>query len=104
MFSTLLIADRGEIVMRIARTCERLGVRTLVVHAEADASASYLAACDEALPVAMQDGQAIIDLAKQHGAEAIHPGTSSLSSDPAFAHAVREAGLVFVGAEPEILE
>src|SRR5262245_38662766 len=107
MFSTLMIADRGEVVMRIARTCERMGIQTWVAHTAADADAAYLSACDEAIAIAGADAVdvgALIAAAKERGAQAIHPGSGMLARDPSFARAVITAGMAFVGPAPEILE
>jgi acetyl-CoA carboxylase biotin carboxylase subunit/3-methylcrotonyl-CoA carboxylase alpha subunit len=109
MFAKVLIAARGEIALRIARTCERMGIATLAVHGEGEAAASHVAACDEAASIASAsphglDPAALIAAAKQHGAEAIHPGAGELCQDVGFARAAREAGLVLVGPPSETLE
>jgi acetyl-CoA carboxylase biotin carboxylase subunit/3-methylcrotonyl-CoA carboxylase alpha subunit len=110
MFQKLLIAARGEIVLRIARTCERLGIATVAIHGETEASAAHVAICDETVCVggpAARDSYlntaAIIAAAKQTGANAIHPGCGALSQSAAFARAVSDAGLALVGAPPEVL-
>jgi 3-methylcrotonyl-CoA carboxylase alpha subunit len=104
MFKKILIAARGEIVLRIARTSERLGIATVAIHSEPEAGAAHVTTCDEAVCVgaaAPRDSYlniaAIIAAAKQTGAEAIHPGCSTLSQSAAFARAVSEAGLVLIG-------
>jgi len=104
MFKKILIANRGEIACRVAATARRIGVKTVAVYSDADASAKHVQACDEAVHVggsAPKDSylqwQRIIDAAKATGAEAIHPGYGFLSENEAFANACTEAGLVFIG-------
>jgi acetyl-CoA carboxylase biotin carboxylase subunit len=104
MFDKLLIANRGEIALRIQRACRDLGIRTVAVYSEADAEAPYLQSADETLcigPAASRrsylNGQAIIMAALATGAGAIHPGYGFLSENAGFAEAVAAAGLVFVG-------
>jgi 3-methylcrotonyl-CoA carboxylase alpha subunit len=104
MFSKILIANRGEIACRVAATARRLGVRTVAVYSDADASAKHVAACDEAVHIggsAPKDSylqwQRILDAAEATGAQAIHPGYGFLSENEAFANACAEAGLVFIG-------
>jgi acetyl/propionyl-CoA carboxylase alpha subunit len=111
MFEKLLIADRGEIVLRIARTCERVGITSIAVHTGAEAGAPHVLACDEHVSLgeesardAYTDVGAIIAAARASGAQAIHPGCGPLCCDPRLAHAALEAGLVLVGAPAEILE
>jgi acetyl/propionyl-CoA carboxylase alpha subunit len=110
MFEKLLIADRGEVVLRIARSCERLGIATIAVHSEADTRAAHASSCDEAVCIdaapgasAYANAEAIIKAAKQHGAQAIHPGYGALSFSPDFARAVSDACLVFVGPSADAL-
>ncbi len=107
MFSKLLIANRGEIACRVARTARRLGVRTVGVYSDVDATAAHVQACDEAVHIggaAARDsylrGDAIIDAAKRTGAVAIHPGYGFLSENADFAEACVRAGLIFVGPSP----
>ena len=104
MFSTLLIANRGEIAVRVARTARRLGIRTVAVYSDADAGSAHVAACDVAVrigPPAPAESylriDRIMEAAAVTGAEAIHPGYGFLSENPAFVEAVEAAGLVFVG-------
>ena len=104
MFKKILIANRGEIACRVAATARRMGVKTVAVYSDADASAKHVQACDEAVHVggsAPKDSylqwQRILDAAKATGAEAVHPGYGFLSENEAFANACEEAGLVFIG-------
>ncbi len=104
MFSKILIANRGEIACRVAATARRLGIRTVAVYSDADAQARHVAACDEAWrlgPAAAREsylrGEAILDIAKRSGAQAIHPGYGFLSENEEFARSVEQAGLVFIG-------
>jgi acetyl-CoA carboxylase biotin carboxylase subunit len=104
MFGSVLIANRGEIALRIQRTCKRLGLRTIVVYSEADRDAPYVHHADKALcvgPAAAAQSylnqKAILFAAEVSGAEAIHPGYGFLSENPAFAERVEAAGLAFIG-------
>ncbi|TKA94166.1 3-methylcrotonyl-CoA carboxylase, partial [Cereibacter changlensis] len=104
MFRTLLIANRGEIACRIIATCRRLGVATVAVYSDADATARHVALADRAIRIggpAPADsylrGEAIIAAALEAGAEAIHPGYGFLSENPEFVDQVTAAGLTFVG-------
>jgi len=107
MFDKILVANRGEIACRIARTARRMGIRTVAVYSDADAGAMHVAACDEAQRLgppppreSYLNGAAIIAAAKATGAQAIHPGYGFLSENADFAEAVAAAGLVFVGPPP----
>jgi 3-methylcrotonyl-CoA carboxylase alpha subunit len=107
VFRKILIANRGEIAARVARTCRRLGVATVAVHSDADARAPHVAACDEAVrigpaPVAESylRADAILDAARATGAEAVHPGYGFLSENADFAAAVAAAGLTWIGPPP----
>src|SRR5215471_18309335 len=107
---TLLIANRGEIALRIVRSARILGLRTVTVYSDADSAAAHVTAADEALPIGPSEPAAsylntaaIIAAAKDSGADAIHPGYGFLSERPEFAHAIQQADLVFVGPPPEVL-
>ena len=107
MFTKILIANRGEIACRVAATARRMGIRTVAVHSDADASAKHVAACDEAVHIggsAPRDSylqwQRILQAAQATGAQAVHPGYGFLSENDAFAQACAGAGLVFIGPSP----
>ena len=106
----ILIANRGEIACRIARTCRRLGIAVAGVHSDADAGALHVRTIGKSFRLggpAPADSylniDAIVDAAKQAGADAVHPGYGFLSEDPALASAAEAAGLVFIGPTPETL-
>jgi len=103
-FASLLIANRGEIAVRVVRTAKRLGIRTIAVYSDADASAAHVAAADEAVPIGPPPAResylnidAIIEAAGKSAAEAVHPGYGFLSENARFAEACAAAGIVFVG-------
>ncbi|MEC9018167.1 MAG: biotin carboxylase N-terminal domain-containing protein, partial [Pseudomonadota bacterium] len=107
MIRSLLIANRGEIACRIIRTARRLGIRTIAVYSDADAQALHVAMADEAVrigPAPVREsyllGDRIIAAARDAGADAIHPGYGFLSENAAFAQAVMDAGLVWIGPDP----
>jgi 3-methylcrotonyl-CoA carboxylase alpha subunit len=104
MIGSLLIANRGEIALRIIRTCRRLGIRTIAVYSDADRDSPHVKAADTAVrlgPAAARESylrlDAIIEAAKRSGAQAIHPGYGFLSEKPVLAEACARAGIVFVG-------
>ena len=107
MFDKLLIANRGEIACRVARTARRMGIATVAVYSDADAHALHVAACDEAYRLGPPPpresylrGDRIVEIARRCGAQAIHPGYGFLSENESFAAACARAGLVFVGPPP----
>ncbi|WP_435950229.1 acetyl/propionyl/methylcrotonyl-CoA carboxylase subunit alpha [Psychrobacter sp. DM8] len=110
MFSKILIANRGEIACRVAATAKRLGVRTVAVYSDADRHAKHVSVCDEAIYLggsAPKDsylkGDAIIAIAKERGAEAIHPGYGFLSENADFAQACQDAGIAFIGPSADAI-
>ena len=107
-FSTVLIANRGEIALRLVRACHSLGLRAVAVYSDVDRDAPHVIAADKAVhigpPEAAQsylDGDRIIAAAKQAGAQAIHPGYGFLAENADFAQACADAGLIFVGPSPD---
>jgi 3-methylcrotonyl-CoA carboxylase alpha subunit len=107
MFASVLIANRGEIACRIARTAARLGLRTVAIYSQADADAMHVRQCDEAHPIGPPPAaesylviERIIEVARKSGAQCIHPGYGFLSENAEFAEACARAGLVFVGPPP----
>ena len=110
MFSKILIANRGEIACRVAATAKRMGVRTVAVYSDADRGAKHVAVCDEAVYLggsAPKDsylkGDAIIAIALDVGAQAIHPGYGFLSENADFAQACQDAGLMFIGPSADAI-
>ncbi len=104
MFNKILIANRGEIACRVAKTCRRLGIKTVAIYSDADKNALHVQSCDEAFHVggsAPKDsyllGNKIIQIALDCGAQAIHPGYGFLSENADFALACEKVGLVFIG-------
>ncbi|CAN5580904.1 acetyl-CoA carboxylase biotin carboxylase subunit [soil metagenome] len=111
MFKKVLIANRGEIALRIMRACHELGVKTVAVYSEADARSPHVREADEAVLIGPSPssesylkGDVIIAAALRTGAEAIHPGYGFLSERDWFARAVRDAGLVWIGPPAEAIE
>jgi len=107
VFTKILIANRGEIACRVARTARRMGIRTVAVYSDADANALHVAACDEAHRLgppppreSYLDGGRILEIAKRSGAQAIHPGYGFLSENEGFARACAAAGIAFIGPPP----
>jgi acetyl-CoA carboxylase biotin carboxylase subunit len=110
MFKKILIANRGEIALRIIRACREMGIASVAVYSEADARAPHVREADEAVLIGAAPssesylkGDRIIEAAHATGAEAIHPGYGFLSEREWFSRAVRDAGLVFIGPPPEAI-
>ena len=104
MFSKILIANRGEIACRVVRTARRMGIATVAVYSEADRNALHAGLADEAWPIGPAPArdsylniEAILDAARNSGAEAVHPGYGFLSENPEFAEACEAAHIVFIG-------
>ncbi|MCK6527045.1 acetyl-CoA carboxylase biotin carboxylase subunit [Myxococcota bacterium] len=110
MFRRVLIANRGEVVVRVIRACRKLGIEVVAVHSEADRHAPYLAEVDEAVcigPGPARDsylrGEAILQAAEQTGCQAIHPGWGFLSENALFAERCRDRRIAFVGPSPGVM-
>jgi acetyl-CoA carboxylase, biotin carboxylase subunit len=111
LFKKILVANRGEIALRVIRAAHELGVEAVAVYSEADRFAPHVMAADEAYLIGPAPSaqsylrqDALIEIAKRSGAEAIHPGYGFLSERAPFIHAVREAGLVFIGPSAAAVE
>ncbi|MEL6387028.1 MAG: acetyl/propionyl/methylcrotonyl-CoA carboxylase subunit alpha [Pseudomonadota bacterium] len=111
MFEKILIANRGEIAVRVIKTCRRLGVKTVVVYSDADAGSLAVEMADEAVHIGPSPAaesylvmDKIVDAVKQTGAEAVHPGFGFLSENPAFAKRLVDEGITFIGPNAEAIE
>src|ERR1700740_541185 len=111
MFDKILIANRGEIACRVIKTARRMGVRTVAVYSEADKDALHVEMAEEAVaigpPAASQSYlviEKIIAACKKTDAEAVHPGYGFLSERAAFAQALADGGIVFIGPNPRAIE
>ena len=110
MFSKILIANRGEIALRIIRTCKELGIKTVAVYSEADSRSLHLEPADERVCIgpppsakSYLDIRGLIKAAKETGSEAVHPGYGYLAESEAFAEACQKEGLIFIGPTPQNL-
>ncbi len=110
MFSKVLVANRGEIALRIIRACRELGIQTVAIYSEADKAAMYVGLADEAICIGPSDptrsylnAQAIISAAEITGAEAIHPGYGFLSESASFSEQVERSGFVFIGPDHDTI-
>uniref|UniRef100_UPI003518D78B acetyl-CoA carboxylase biotin carboxylase subunit n=1 Tax=Brevundimonas sp. TaxID=1871086 RepID=UPI003518D78B len=111
MFAKILIANRGEIAVRIIKTCRRMGIQTVQVYSEADAGSLAVEMADEAVLIGPAAAAAsylladrIVDAVRQTGAEAVHPGFGFLSENAGFARRLRDEGIAFIGPNPEAIE
>ena len=110
MFKKILIANRGEIAVRIIRTARRLGIATVAVHSDVERSAPHVEMADEAVPIGPPPAATsylvidkIVAACRETGAEAVHPGYGFLSERAVFAEALAEAGIVFIGPNAEAI-
>src|ERR1700730_7539105 len=104
VFQKVLIANRGEIAVRVIRTLREMGIRTVAVYAGLDRAALHVRRADEAAEIpGYRDISAILDAARRHGAEAIHPGYGFLSENAKFAAACEQAGIVFIGPSSDAI-
>jgi pyruvate carboxylase len=107
---SLLVANRGEVAIRVMRAAAELGIRSVAVHSEDDARCLHLYKADEVKPLrgsgpaAYLDGEQLVAIAKETGCDAAHPGYGFLSENAAFARRCADAGISFVGPAPETLE
>lgn len=110
MFEKILIANRGEIALRIQRACREMGIKTVAVHSEADADTKYVKLADESVCIGPAPSiqsylnmPAIISAAEVTDAQAIHPGYGFLAENADFAERVEKSGFVFIGPRPETI-
>jgi acetyl-CoA carboxylase, biotin carboxylase subunit len=110
VFTKVLIANRGEIALRVARACRELGIRTVAVYSTVDADSAVVRYADEAVHIGPGPAKrsylsmpAIIESARQTGADAIHPGYGFLSEDPYFAEACAANGITFIGPPADVV-
>ena len=111
MFKKILIANRGEIAIRILKACQEMGVKTVAVYSDADACSPHVQLADESVPLgnplpseSYLNIQKIIDAGVETGAEAIHPGYGFLAENPDFAYACENSGITFIGPKPGVIK
>jgi pyruvate carboxylase subunit A len=111
MFKKILVANRGEIAVRVMRACREMGIKTVAIYSSADRKAIHRLYADESYYVGEAEARKsylnmdkIIEIAKKSGAEAIHPGYGFLAENPEFARRCEEEGIVFIGPKPDVIE
>ena len=105
VFSTILVANRGEIATRIIRSAQKMGIKCVAVYVDADKNAPYLAQADQSIKLETNylDADAILNAAQMTGSEAIHPGYGFLSENAKFASSVEQSGLVWIGPSANVI-
>ena len=111
MFKRILIANRSEIAVRIARACRELDIESVAVYSEADRESLHVKYCDYAYPIGPAPSaqsylsiDRIIEVCKKSGAEAVHPGYGFLAENAAFAQRCKDEGIVFIGPAPDVID